>query len=90
MAVRPANRRDTDGVPRLRHRVYEPGIPRDLPLWLVQEWESEVRLDVGVEVAIAGERWRIAAVEADADPGYEARVYLELAATARAEPHADW
>ena len=73
-------------MPPLRYRVYEPDTPRDLPLWLVQEWESEVRLAVGVEVTISGERWRIAAVEDDADPVYEARVYFEVAPTSGEQP----
>ncbi len=66
----------------LRYRVYEPETPRDLPLWLVQEWESAFRLDAGAELELAGERWRIVAVEDDPDPDYAGRVYLEVVGAA--------
>jgi hypothetical protein len=63
---------------RMRYRVFEPDTPRDLPLQLVQEWDSEVQLTVGFELRMdGGEEWVVAAVEPDPDPAYAGSVFFK-------------
>ena len=67
-------------MPTFRYRVYEPETPRDLPLELVQEWESPRHLRIGTVLTMPDEAWRIVAIEDESDPAYEGRVYFEFAA----------
>jgi hypothetical protein len=61
----------------LHYRVYEPGTPRELPLELVQEWESDLPLEVGHQfVWDDGKQWILAEIADDPDPHITARVYF--------------
>ena len=60
-----------------RYRVYEPDTPRDLPLELLQEWDSEIPLTQGERYEQSdGETWLILRIEGDADPGIAGRVHF--------------
>lgn len=61
----------------LRYRVHEPDTPSELPLELMQEWESEIALEVGMAWEMRdGEAWEVVAVDPDPDPTYLGRVFL--------------
>ena len=61
----------------MRYRVFEPETPRDLPLELVQEWESEIVIEPGMFWEMHdGEVWEVADVEPESDEEYAGRVLL--------------
>jgi hypothetical protein len=68
-------------IPELpfRYRVYEPETPRELPLELVQEWESAIPLTLGALVRDDGTTWVVATLEADAEPDITGRIYFDVA-----------
>jgi hypothetical protein len=75
-------------VAEFRYRVYEPETPRDLPIELVQEWSGPLQFQVGQEVEMTGETWRIVAIEADPDPAFDGRVFFQMAITPPQDPPA--
>lgn len=61
----------------MRYRIYEPDTPAELPMELVQEWESDIVLEVGMALTQAdGDVWEVASVEQDPDPSFAGRVVL--------------
>ena len=61
----------------MRYRVYEPDTPTELPLELMQEWTSDIAIEVGMAwTQTDGEVWEVASVEDDPDPNYAGRVRL--------------
>jgi hypothetical protein len=61
----------------MRYRVYEPDTPDELPIELVQEWESDIAIEVGMAFERQdGEVWEVSSVEPDADPDYAGRIVL--------------
>lgn len=61
----------------MRYRVFEPETPRDLPLELVQEWQSEIVIEPGMSWEMDdGEVWYVSAVEPDPDQTFAGRVFF--------------
>jgi hypothetical protein len=60
-----------------RYRVWEPETPSDLPLELVQEWDSEIVIEPGMTLEMDdGEVWRVSAVEPDPDQAFAGRAFF--------------